>query len=85
MTNANTRYKPAGVSQSDFGGTGLLQMPTARMAETGEFSVNYRDNDQYRRYSVSLQLLDWLETTFATPISELVLIVITPDSAAIKL
>ncbi|MFE8102978.1 YjbH domain-containing protein [Brenneria goodwinii] len=63
VTNANTRYKPAGVSQSDFGGTGLLQMPTARMAETGEFSANYRDNDQYRRYSVSLQLLDWLETT----------------------
>ncbi|MEC5317835.1 YjbH domain-containing protein [Brenneria populi subsp. brevivirga] len=62
-TNANTRYQPAGVSQSDFGGTGLLQMPTARMAETGEFSLNYRDNDEYRRYSVSLQLFDWLEAT----------------------
>ncbi|PWC13648.1 YjbH domain-containing protein [Brenneria roseae subsp. americana] len=62
-TNQNTRFQPAGVSQSDFGGTGLLQMPTARMAETGEFSVNYRDNDEYRRYSVSLQLFDWLETT----------------------
>ncbi|MDX5627781.1 MULTISPECIES: YjbH domain-containing protein [unclassified Brenneria] len=62
-TNANTRYQPAGVSQSDFGGTGLLQMPTARMAETGEFSFNYRDNEEYRRYSVSLQLFDWLETT----------------------
>lgn len=63
VTNANTRYQPAGVSQSDFGGTGLLQMPTARMAETGEFSLNYRDNDEYRRYSVSLQLFDWLEAT----------------------
>ncbi|MCG8706873.1 YjbH domain-containing protein [Brenneria sp. 4F2] len=63
VANANTRYQPAGVSQSDFGGTGLLQTPTARMAETGEFSLNYRDNDEYRRYSVSLQLFDWLETT----------------------
>ncbi|WP_409159180.1 YjbH domain-containing protein [Pectobacterium sp. B2J-2] len=62
-TNPNLRFQPAGVSQSDFGGTGLLQMPTARMAETGEFSLNYRDNEEYRRYSVSLQLFDWLETT----------------------
>ena len=39
---------PLGSSQSDFGGTGLLQMPNARIAPEGEFSVNYRDNDQYR-------------------------------------
>ncbi|MBA5237981.1 YjbH domain-containing protein [Pectobacterium aroidearum] len=62
-TNSNMRFQPVGVSQSDFGGTGLLQMPTARMAKTGEFSLNYRDNDEYRRYSISLQLFDWLETT----------------------
>ncbi|MEI7247111.1 YjbH domain-containing protein [Pectobacterium carotovorum] len=62
-TNPNLRFQPAGVSQSDFGGTGLLQMPTARMAKTGEFSLNYRDNEEYRRYSLSLQLFDWLETT----------------------
>ncbi|KHN54676.1 YjbH domain-containing protein [Pectobacterium fontis] len=63
VTNQNTRFQPAGVSQTDFGGTGLLQMPTARMADTGEFSLNYRDNEEYRRYSISLQLFDWLETT----------------------
>lgn len=62
-TNINTYYDFPGVSQSDFGGVGLLQMPTARMASNGEFSANYRDNEQYRRYSVSLQILDWLETT----------------------
>lgn len=50
-------------SQSDFGGVGLLQMPTARMAENGEFSANYRDNEQYRRWSLSVQPFDWLETT----------------------
>ncbi|MCW2482709.1 YjbH domain-containing protein, partial [Candidatus Symbiopectobacterium sp. NZEC135] len=63
VTNSNTRFDSAGVSQSDFGGTGLLQMPTARMARSGEFNLNYRDNEEYRRYSVSLQLFDWLETT----------------------
>lgn len=63
VTNPNTRFESAGVSQSDFGGTGLLQMPTARMARSGEFNLNYRDNEEYRRYSVSMQLFDWLETT----------------------
>ncbi len=47
--------EPLGPSQSDFGGAGLLQMPSARMAKEGEFSFNYRDNDQYRFYSVSIQ------------------------------
>lgn len=42
---------PIGPSQSDFGGVGLLQTPTARMAREGELSLNYRDNDQYRYYS----------------------------------
>lgn len=52
-----------GPSQSDFGGVGLLQTPTARMAREGELSLNYRDNDQYRYYSASVQLFPWLETT----------------------
>ncbi|WP_417615583.1 YjbH domain-containing protein [Oceanisphaera sp.] len=50
-------------SQSDFGGTGLMQMPSARMNKEGEFSINYFDTDQYRRYSLSLQLFPWLEAT----------------------
>ena len=50
-------------SQSDFGGVGLMQMPSARMNKEGEFSLNYFDTDQYRRYSLSLQLFPWLETT----------------------
>ncbi|MBO1518823.1 YjbH domain-containing protein [Oceanisphaera pacifica] len=50
-------------SQSDFGGVGLIQMPSARMNKEGEFSVNYFDTDQYRRYSLSLQLFPWLEST----------------------
>lgn len=50
-------------SQSDFGGVGLLQTPNARMAPSGEFSLNYRDNNQYRFWALSLQLMPWLETT----------------------
>lgn len=62
-TNPNIRYDLPGVSQTDFGGVGLLQMPSARMADTGEFSASYRDNEEYRRYAISLQIIDWLETT----------------------
>lgn len=51
-------------SQSDFGGTGLLQMPSGRMAREGEFSLNLNLTDTpYNRYGASLQVLDWLETT----------------------
>nr|WGN91648.1 putative outer membrane lipoprotein [Aeromonas sobria] len=57
---ANDQYGP---SQSDFGGVGLMQMPTARMAKEGEFSANYFDNDQYRRWSISVQPFDWFEAT----------------------
>ena len=59
-----THLIPAyGVSQTNQGGVGLIQTPSARMAESGSFSVNYRDSDQYRYTSMSLQLFPWLETT----------------------
>jgi hypothetical protein len=60
---AQTYYEPLGPSQSDFGGAGLLQTPTARIPREGEFSTNYRDNDVYRFYSLSMALFPWLETT----------------------
>ena len=60
---AESVIDPYGPSQGDFGGAGLLQMPTARMAKTGEFSANYVDNDQYRRWSISAQPFDWFEAT----------------------
>lgn len=60
---AESIIDPYGPSQGDFGGVGLLQMPTARMAKTGEFSANYVDNDQYRRWSISAQPFDWFEAT----------------------
>ncbi len=51
-------------SQSDFGGVGLLQMPSARMAPEGEFSLHYSDVDPYQRLTITLQATEWLEATF---------------------
>ncbi|MCQ4346639.1 YjbH domain-containing protein [Pseudomonas stutzeri] len=51
-------------TQSDFGGVGLLQTPTARMSPAGEFSVNANRTAPYSRYSLTLQPFDWLEGTF---------------------
>lgn len=50
-------------SQSDFGGVGLMQMPTARFADYGTLSGLYYDNEEYRRIALSVQLFPWLETT----------------------
>lgn len=54
------RYR---TTQHDFGGVGLLQTPTARMAPEGEFSFNANRTSPYSRYSVSVQPLPWLEGT----------------------
>ena len=59
LAHAEPRY-----SQNDFGGVGLLQTPTARMAPAGELSLNANRTEPYSRYSLSLQPLDWLEGTF---------------------
>ncbi|WP_287796868.1 YjbH domain-containing protein [Idiomarina sp.] len=50
-------------SYNDYGSVGLMQNPTARMAEEGELAITYSDMEEYRRYTVNLQLLPWLETT----------------------
>ncbi|MDF5191133.1 YjbH domain-containing protein [Vibrio parahaemolyticus] len=50
-------------SQSDFGGVGLMQMPTGRMAPEGEFNFSVTNSDEYLFYNVTLQVLPWLETT----------------------
>ncbi|WP_337841037.1 YjbH domain-containing protein [Rheinheimera sp.] len=54
---------PAGSSQMAQGGTGLIQMPTARHSTEGDFYLNYSDSQEYRFWSASLQLYPWLETT----------------------
>ncbi len=51
-------------TQSDQGGVGLLQMPSARMADPGEFSFSINRTLPYTRYAMSVQPLPWLEGTF---------------------
>ncbi|EKY4215502.1 WbfB [Vibrio alginolyticus] len=50
-------------SQSDFGGVGLMQMPTGRMAPEGEFNFSVTGSDEYLFYNATLQVMPWLETT----------------------
>lgn len=62
--NANTwQQKASPVSQMAHGGVGLIQTPTARMADDGNVSLNYTDNQEYRLWSVSIQLYPWMEAT----------------------
>ncbi len=60
---SHAAYDAFNVSQSDFGGTGLMQTPSGRMAPLGEFNLGVTLNDDYQHYMASLQLMDWLETT----------------------
>lgn len=57
-TSLADRYR---TTQHDFGGVGLLQTPTARMAPEGAFSFNANRTSPYSRYSISVQPLPWLE------------------------
>ncbi|MFQ3219665.1 MAG: hypothetical protein ACI96W_002029 [Paraglaciecola sp.] len=54
---------PIGSSLMVHGGTGLIQTPTSRMLTDGDLRVSYTDNDQYRFWSVTLQLFPWLQST----------------------
>lgn len=63
--NAQQAYEPQpkGYSQTNHGGVGLIQMPTARHNEPGKFSLNYQDSQEYRLWSASVQLFPWMEAT----------------------
>lgn len=54
------RYR---TTQHNFGGVGLLQTPTARMAPEGSFSFNANRTAPYSRYSISVQPVPWMEGT----------------------
>jgi hypothetical protein len=57
------QQQAAGFSQTAHGGVGLIQTPTARMLPEGSMTTSYTDNDEYRFWSVSMQLFDWMEST----------------------
>jgi hypothetical protein len=50
--------------RSLYGSVGLIDMPTARMARDGEFSVSAAFYDNSQRYTLSFQALSWLEGSF---------------------
>lgn len=54
-------YTPA---YTDFGGTGLLQMPSARMQDDGQINIGASNIKPYRRLFINLQALPWLEAGF---------------------
>jgi len=49
---------------SEWGGVGLLQTPTARMAADGDMAFTASHNSPYSRYNVTMQPFPWLEGTF---------------------
>lgn len=49
---------------SDYGTTGLIDIPTARSGKDGEFAVNMAYQDRTKSVAVTYQGLDWLEATF---------------------
>ena len=53
-----------GYTHNDFGGIGLLQTPTARMANEGELSFTATRVYPFSQYNLMLQPLPWMETTF---------------------
>ncbi|MWJ28479.1 YjbH domain-containing protein [Halomonas sp. ZH2S] len=64
VMSANVQAAQLGTGQSDFGGVGLMQTPTARMAPKGTLSASWSRTAPYRRYNVFLQPTDWLEGGF---------------------
>ena len=53
-----------GKGQSDFGGVGIMQTPTARMAPEGTMSASWSRTQPYRRYNVFFQPTAWFEGGF---------------------
>lgn len=52
------------ITGNDWGGIGLLQTPTARMAKAGELSISFSRAYPYSRVNFTLQPLDWMELSY---------------------
>ncbi len=64
LTGENAPAEIDDVGLNDFGMTGLMQTPTARMGRTGNFGVGASFVGEYYRYFLGLHALPWLEGTF---------------------
>ena len=52
------------VLASDYGTTGLIDIPTARFDEDGVFAVGASIDERHRQFSVTYQATPWLQGTF---------------------
>lgn len=52
------------VTASDYGTTGLVDIPTARFEKDGLFSVNASTDQRHRQFSITYQAAPWLQGTF---------------------
>ncbi|MBF6057265.1 YjbH domain-containing protein [Thiomicrorhabdus heinhorstiae] len=62
VMNASAEGLP--VSQTATGGVGLIEMPSARMDQDGEFGVHLSSTDPYSRVAIFAQPFPWLEALF---------------------
>ena len=51
-------------SGSDYGTTGLIDIPTARFEEDGLFSVGASTDERHKQFSITYQVTPWLQGTF---------------------
>lgn len=58
------RSRELEVTSSDWGSTGLLQTPTARMRDTGHFNVHFSYARPYLHGNLFWQPVEWLEAGF---------------------
>ena len=49
---------------SDYGTTGLIDIPTARFDEDGTLAVSVSRDERHRQFSITYQATPWLQTTF---------------------
>lgn len=61
---AAPQYRALRTSGNDWGETGLLQTPTARMGQAGDMRASLTHVSPYTRLNVMFQPLDWLEAGF---------------------
>jgi len=63
-SEAAPQYRALQSSGNDWGETGLLQTPTARMGQAGDMRISLTHVSPYTRLNVMFQPLDWLEAGF---------------------
>jgi membrane-associated phospholipid phosphatase len=64
LEKPNVRSRGLQVTASDWGGIGLLQTPTARMRERGDFAAHFSNARPYRHGNIFVQPFDWMEVGF---------------------